>query len=127
SRCGPQLIQEYIISPTERLSDLLAVLVLQQETGLAQPQNLPALTPEVMVVPLFETIPDLAHGPEIMAAWLALPEVKTRIERCHNGIQEVMLGYSDSNKDGGYLTANWSLYQAELQLLDVFRHHGALL
>jgi len=122
-RFGPQLIQQYIVSHTERLSDLLAVLVLQQETGLAQPQKHEGPADEVMVVPLFETIPDLARGPDIMAAWLALPEVKTRIERCHNGIQEVMLGYSDSNKDGGYLTANWSLYQAELQLLEVFRDH----
>src|SRR5699024_2797517 len=89
-RFGSQLIQQYIVSHTERLSDLLAVLVLQQETGLAQPQNHDVQTNEVMVVPLFETIPDLTRGPEIMAAWLALPEVKTRIERCHNGIQEVM-------------------------------------
>lgn len=124
---GPQLIQQYIVSHTEQLSDLLAVLVLQQETGLSTPQPSCADTPEVMVVPLFETIPDLKRGPEIMAAWLELPEVKARIDRYHGGIQEVMLGYSDSNKDGGYLTANWALYQAELKLLEVFRAHNVRL
>ncbi|HEY9572007.1 MAG TPA: phosphoenolpyruvate carboxylase, partial [Pusillimonas sp.] len=74
-----------------------------------------------MVVPLFETIPDLVRGPEIMAAWLDLPEVAQRVRHAQDGIQEVMLGYSDSNKDGGYLTSNWSLYCAERQLVQVFK------
>src|SRR3546814_10989143 len=73
-----------------------------------------------MVVPLFETIPDLERGPEIMAAWLDLPEVAARVRHAHGGIQEVMLGYSDSNKDRGYLTSNSSLYQAERQLVESF-------
>lgn len=120
---GAEIIQQYIVSHTEQLSDLLAVLVLQQETGLMTPPSHHTHTPAVMVVPLFETIPDLKRAPEIMDAWFSLPEVMTRIQNSHQGIQEVMLGYSDSNKDGGYLTSNWSLYQAELQLLDVFRRH----
>src|SRR3546814_17170669 len=74
-----------------------------------------------MAVPLFETIPDLVRGPEIMAAWLDLPEVAQRVRHAQDGIQEVMLGYSDSNKDGGYLTSNWSLYCAERQLVQVFK------
>src|SRR5690606_27411034 len=78
----------------------------------------------LMVVPLFETIPDLENGPAIMAAFLDLPEVRKRVMRAQGGIQEVMLGYSDSNKDGGYLTSNWSLYQAERALVDVFRARG---
>ncbi len=121
---GDQAIKQAIVSHTETLSDLLEVLVLQQETGLAPPQL--KGTPEagqagLMVVPLFETIPDLERGPEIMAAWLDLPEVATRVRHAQQGIQEVMLGYSDSNKDGGYLTSNWSLYHAERQLVDVFK------
>ncbi|MBC2769967.1 phosphoenolpyruvate carboxylase [Pusillimonas minor] len=121
---GAGAIQQAIISHTESLSDLLEVLVLQQETGLITPPapNQPAPIPDgLMVTPLFETIPDLHMAPEIMAQWLDLPEVRTRINGAHEGIQEVMLGYSDSNKDGGYLTSNWSLYCAERQLVQVFK------
>ncbi|HEY9279875.1 MAG TPA: phosphoenolpyruvate carboxylase [Eoetvoesiella sp.] len=121
---GELAITQAIVSHTETLSDLLEVLVLQQETGLISPASEAA--PEasrsgLMVVPLFETIPDLERGPEIMAAWLDLPEVAARVRHAQDGIQEVMLGYSDSNKDGGYLTSNWSLYQAERQLVQVFK------
>lgn len=121
---GDQAITQAIVSHTETLSDLLEVLVLQQETGLAPPQfndTAEASQSSLMVVPLFETIPDLERGPEIMDAWLDLPEVAARVRHAQQGIQEVMLGYSDSNKDGGYLTSNWSLYHAERQLVDVFK------
>jgi len=138
SRFGPRAINQYIISHTETLSDLLEVLVLQQETGLLRPDALQAnpgrasrgnsageraarLSAGLMVVPLFETIPDLERAPGIMAAWLDLPEVKQRVQGAQQGIQEVMLGYSDSNKDGGYLTSNWSLYCAERELVEVFQ------
>jgi len=121
ARYGHQAIAQIIVSHTETLSDLLEVLVLQQETGLMAPPGSPARAHDgVMVVPLFETIPDLARGPDIMAQWLDLPEVSNRIRHAQHGIQEVMLGYSDSNKDGGYLTSNWSLYQAEWALARVF-------
>ncbi|TAL91836.1 MAG: phosphoenolpyruvate carboxylase [Candidimonas sp.] len=123
-RYGQQAIQQAIVSHTETLSDLLEVLVLQQETGLITPASSHATDQTdqgLMVVPLFETIPDLELGPEIMAAWLDLPEVAARIRRTHGGIQEVMLGYSDSNKDGGFLTSNWTLYHAERQLVEVFK------
>ena len=123
-RYGHAAIRQTIISHTESLSDLLEVLVLQQETGLITPSHAGTglASPQgLMVVPLFETIPDLEKAPAIMAAWLDLPEVIERIHTTHDSIQEVMLGYSDSNKDGGYLTSNWSLYVAERQLVQVFR------
>lgn len=120
-RYGRQAVRQTIVSHTETLSDLLEVMVLQKEAGLIAPagQDIP---PEdgLMVVPLFETIPDLQRGADIMAAWLDLPEIRERVKRAQNGAQEVMLGYSDSNKDGGFLTSNWSLYQAERALVDVF-------
>ncbi|CAM5787029.1 phosphoenolpyruvate carboxylase [Castellaniella caeni] len=123
-RFGAAALRQYIISHTETLSDLLEVLVLQQETGLLAPTIAHATAQEgLMVVPLFETIPDLERGPEIMDAWLSLPEVGGRVREAQHGIQEVMLGYSDSNKDGGYLTSNWSLYQTERRLVEVFKKH----
>lgn len=121
---GEKAIKQAVVSHTETLSDLLEVLVLQQETGLISPAA--RSTPDnhqagLMVVPLFETIPDLMRGADIMAAWLDLPEVAARVRHEQDGIQEVMLGYSDSNKDGGYLTSNWALYRAERQLVQVFK------
>jgi phosphoenolpyruvate carboxylase len=97
--------------------------VLQKEAGLIVPpaEGEPAGSDGLAVVPLFETIPDLRNGPGIMAEFLALPEVRARISHAQQGVQEVMLGYSDSNKDGGFLTSNWSLYQAERALVDVFK------
>jgi phosphoenolpyruvate carboxylase len=120
---GEAAIKQTVISHTETLSDMLEVLVLQQETGLISPSRRStglATQSGLMVVPLFETIPDLQRAPDIMAAWLDLPEVKERVRNTQDSIQEVMLGYSDSNKDGGYLTSNWSLYCAERQLVQVF-------
>ncbi|MGE8588665.1 MAG: phosphoenolpyruvate carboxylase, partial [Alcaligenes sp.] len=121
ARYGKQAVRQTIVSHTETLSDLLEVMVLQKEAGLIAPagQDIPA-EDGLMVVPLFETIPDLQRGADIMAAWLDLPEVRQRVKQAQNGAQEVMLGYSDSNKDGGFLTSNWSLYQAERALVDVF-------
>ncbi|MGV2864232.1 phosphoenolpyruvate carboxylase [Achromobacter sp. AGC39] len=121
ARYGKQAVRQTIVSHTETLSDLLEVMVLQKEAGLIAPAG-QDLDPDdgLMVVPLFETIPDLQRGADIMAAWLDLPEVRQRVKQAQNGAQEVMLGYSDSNKDGGFLTSNWSLYQAERALVDVF-------
>ncbi|MBD9475297.1 phosphoenolpyruvate carboxylase [Achromobacter sp. ACM01] len=121
ARYGKQAVRQTIVSHTETLSDLLEVMVLQKEAGLIAPAG-QEIQPEdgLMVVPLFETIPDLQRGAEIMAAWLDLPEIRQRVKLAQNGAQEVMLGYSDSNKDGGFLTSNWSLYQAERALVDVF-------
>jgi phosphoenolpyruvate carboxylase len=79
-----------------------------------------------MVIPLFETIPDLQRAAGIMESVMAIPLVKHLIER-QGQMQEVMLGYSDSNKDGGFLTSNWELYKAEIALVDVFAKAGVKL
>lgn len=123
SRYGSRAIRNYIISHTETVSDLLEVLLLQKETGLLRPAD---TQPDVMVIPLFETIPDLQRAPDIMREWMALPFVGRLIER-QGQLQEVMLGYSDSNKDGGFLTSNWELYKAEVQLVRVFEEAGVRL
>lgn len=126
---GDDAIKQIIVSHTESVSDLLEVLVLMQETGLIAPPG-SAVNADVsgpMVVPLLETIPDLQRGPDIMAQWLDLPEVAARVRGAHAGVQEVMLGYSDSNKDGGYLTSNWALYCAERELVTVFETRNVTL
>ncbi|NNG23547.1 phosphoenolpyruvate carboxylase [Telluria aromaticivorans] len=115
-RYGSRAIRNYIISHTETVSDLLEVLLLQKETGLMRAS---AGGCDVMVIPLFETIPDLQRAAGIMDEWMSLPLVESVIDK-QGRLQEVMLGYSDSNKDGGFLTSNWELYQAELKLVDVF-------
>lgn len=131
ARHGKDAVRQIIISHTETLSDMLEVMVLQKEAGLlADTADEPGAGPALgglMVVPLFETIPDLERGPGIMAAWLDLPEVRARVQHAQDGTQEVMLGYSDSNKDGGFLTSNWTLYHAERALVDVFSARGVRL
>ena len=108
-----------IISHTETVSDLLEVLLLQKETGLLQSSLNALAVAELIVVPLFETIEDLQQAPLIMRDYFALPGVAALVARS-GGEQDIMLGYSDSNKDGGIFTSNWSLYQAEIALVDVF-------
>jgi phosphoenolpyruvate carboxylase len=125
-RYGARAIRNYIISHTETVSDLLEVLVLQQETGLLRPAAGAAATLDLMVIPLFETIPDLQRAAGIMERLMALPLVRQLID-AQGGLQEVMLGYSDSNKDGGFLTSNWELYKAELGLVEVFARAGVKL
>ena len=113
---GPSCITTYNISKSESVSDLLEVYVLLKEAGLYRPHApVPAA---IMAVPLFETIGDLERSPEIMRSWLSLPEGKAVAAAF--GYQEVMVGYSDSNKDGGYLTSVWSLNQATRALAQVF-------
>ncbi|QCP14153.1 phosphoenolpyruvate carboxylase [Pseudoduganella umbonata] len=125
-RYGERAISNYIISHTETVSDLLEVLVLQQETGLLRTNAAGDTTADLMVIPLFETIPDLQRAAGIMEAVMALPVVKDLIAK-RGQIQEVMLGYSDSNKDGGFLTSNWELYKAEIALIEVFGKAGVKL
>jgi phosphoenolpyruvate carboxylase len=117
---GSACITAYIISKCESVSDMLEVNLMLKEAGLYQPAA-PAEA-AIMVVPLFETIGDLERAPEIMGAWLALPEVHAAATR--RGCQEVMVGYSDSNKDGGYLTSVWSLNRATAALAAVFAEAG---
>ena len=122
-RYGDRVIRNYIISHTETVSDLLEVMLLQREAGLLRSQpgahGKPEFQVDLMVIPLFETIPDLRCAASIMEQWLQVPLVRDTITK-QGELQEVMLGYSDSNKDGGFLTSNWELYKAELQLIEVF-------
>jgi phosphoenolpyruvate carboxylase len=115
-RFGPAALPHYVISKCQSLSDLLEVAVLLKEVGLLTPNRL-----AVNIVPLFETIADLGQCGDVMASAFRLPCYQ-RWLASRGGWQEVMLGYSDSNKDGGFVTANWALYQAELKLVDTFRN-----
>lgn len=123
-RYGKAAIRHAIISHTESVSDLLEVLLLQKEAGLMQGTLSDDARAELIVVPLFETIEDLRHAPVIMQTFYELPGVAHMVQRgrafeYHE--QDVMLGYSDSNKDGGILTSNWELYRAETALADLFK------
>ncbi len=120
ARYGDAAIVRAIISKADSVSDLLEVQLLLKEAGLYVPGDTPAAS--IMVVPLFETIGDLEAAPAIMRDYFALPEMGALARA--NGHQEVMVGYSDSNKDGGYLTSTWSLYQASLALKPVFADAG---
>ena len=115
-RYGAGAISYYLISKAASVSDLLETYILLKEAGLWRGGEAPRA--EVMAVPLFETIDDLRRAPQIMGIYLALPEIAA-VTAAH-GHQEVMLGYSDSNKDGGYLTSVWSLYLAARALADLF-------
>ncbi|MEB0136318.1 phosphoenolpyruvate carboxylase [Actimicrobium sp. CCC2.4] len=127
-RYGARAIRNYIISHTETVSDLLELLLLQKETGLLRigADGVDGAELDLMVIPLFETIPDLRLAASIMEQWMALPIMTGLIARQHQ-IQEVMLGYSDSNKDGGFLTSTWELYKTETQLVQVFDRAGVKL
>ena len=114
---GDAAIPHYVISKAKSASDVLAVAVLLKEAGLLKPRD-SALGLDI--VPLFETIDDLRHAPEIMERLFASP-VYRRLLKSRGDLQEVMLGYSDSNKDGGYTTSTWELFKAELALIDVFK------
>ncbi|MDW5443667.1 phosphoenolpyruvate carboxylase [Polaromonas sp. SM01] len=146
-RFGIQAIRHYIISHTETVSDLLEVLLLQKEVGLmhgilndphAQPSGSVAApqgggralgrpggaaihpsTHDLIVVPLFETIEDLRNAAPIMREFYALPGMAKQVQRS-GAEQDIMLGYSDSNKDGGIFTSNWELYRAEIALVELF-------
>ena len=119
---GPPAVPNYIISMCRSVSDLLEAGVLLKECGLLDASEDASYCP-VGIVPLFETIDDLHRGASILEAALDLP-VYQRIIRSRGDSQEVMLGYSDSNKDGGYLAANWALYRAELDLVESARKTG---
>ncbi len=123
-RFGQEAIRHYIISHTESVSDLLEVLLLQKEAGLLRGTLDVDAVCDLIVVPLFETIEDLRNAAPIMRDFYALPGVAALIQRS-GGEQDIMLGYSDSNKDGGIFTSNWELYRAEIALVEVFDELGA--
>ncbi|MBL8328226.1 MAG: phosphoenolpyruvate carboxylase [Rubrivivax sp.] len=118
-RYGPHALRHCIISHTEDVSDLLEVLLLQKECGLMQGTLDGEARNELIVVPLFETIADLRRAEPIMREWYALPGIAAMVQGS-GAEQDIMLGYSDSNKDGGFFTSNWELYRAELALVLLF-------
>ena len=127
ARFGTEAIRHYIISHTEAVSDLLEVLLLQKEVGLMHglledtksASGVTGSSCDLIVVPLFETIEDLRNAAPIMREFYALPGVAGLLARS-GAEQDIMLGYSDSNKDGGIFTSNWELYRAEIALVDLF-------
>jgi phosphoenolpyruvate carboxylase len=123
---GPRAIPNYVISMCESVSDVLEVAVLLKEVGLLDPGAAGGPSCPVGISPLFETIEDLQRAGATMSAVLDQPLYRALLD--HRGdVQEVMLGYSDSNKDGGYLAANWALYRAELALVELARERGVRL
>src|SRR5580692_71061 len=122
ARFGADVIPECIISMSQGVSDLLEVALLLKEAGLVDPSGRSAIN----IVPLFETIEDLQACAAIMDRLFSLPEYRRFVDS-RGGVQEVMLGYSDSNKDGGFVTSGWELYKAEIGLVGVFERHGVRL
>jgi phosphoenolpyruvate carboxylase len=119
---GADVIPQCIISMCQGISDMLEVAVLLKEAGLVDPSGRSAIN----IVPLFETIEDLQASAAIMDRLLSLHDYR-RLVDSRGAVQEVMLGYSDSNKDGGFVTSGWELYKAEIGLVEVFeRHHVRL-
>ncbi|MBI5891991.1 MAG: phosphoenolpyruvate carboxylase [Nitrosomonadales bacterium] len=118
-RFGHAALPNHIISKTDAVSDLLELALMLQQVGLLEGSD--AL--HVNIIPLFETIEDLRGCSRIMDELFSLDWYR-KLLASRGNTQEVMLGYSDSNKDGGYLTANWELYKAELELVKVFQQHG---
>ncbi len=123
-RFGAAALPHCIISKCDGVSDLLEVALILKEAGLIHGGASPRA--EMQVIPLFETIDDLRRAGQTMDALFALPVYRALVAS-QGDVQEVMLGYSDSNKDGGFLTSGWELYQAEVALTQVFASHGVRL
>ena len=124
-RFGQAAVPHYVISGATSVSDVLEVAVLLREVGLIRPRGGRAWS-GIDIVPLFETIDDLERAPLVLEALLDHPSYRPLVDH-RGGTQEVMIGYSDSNKDGGYLAANWALYRAQERLVDVTRRAGVRL
>jgi phosphoenolpyruvate carboxylase len=120
-RFGADALPNHIISKTDAVSDMLELALMLQQVKLLDNAATPAL--HVNIIPLFETIEDLRSCGPIMDELFAIPYYRQLLSSRGN-VQEVMLGYSDSNKDGGYVTANWELYKAEVELVKVFTKYG---
>ncbi len=121
-RYGPDSIATSIVSNTHGVSDLLSLAILLREVGLVSAEG----NSSIDIVPLFETIEDLRNSVDIMDRLLSVPAYR-RLVDSRAGLQEVMLGYSDSNKDGGYVTSGWELYRAEVGLVALCKQHGVRL
>lgn len=122
AKFGTDSIPQCIISMCKGMSDMLEVALLLKEAGLIQPSGRSSIN----IVPLFETIEDLQASSGIMDRMLSIHDYRKLVDS-RGAVQEVMLGYSDSNKDGGFVTSGWELYKAEIGLIEVFeRHHVRL-
>lgn len=129
---GKEICQTYIISMSNDVSDILEVLLLAKEAGLYDPVT---GISGIQVVPLFETVEDLKNAPGIMKSLFALPFYMAAIAGGHSAlkgenrviVQEVMLGYSDSNKDSGFLSSNWEIHKAQKALQNVADKYGVAL
>ena len=121
-RYGDGAIRNSIISNAESASDLLELAVILKQVSLVSPEG----ETTMHLIPLFETIGDLQACPEIMDRLLSIPQYRKLVDSM-GGVQEVMLGYSDSNKDGGFITSGWELYKAEIKLIELFKKHGVKL
>ena len=119
---GRQAITTYNISKTTSVSDMLEVYVLLKQAGLYRIAEDGTPSASIMSVPLFETIADLQAAPDTMRSFFGIPLMRALSQQ--RGHQEVMIGYSDSNKDGGYLTSTWELYEASSALAPVFAEAG---
>ena len=117
-KLGEEVIKQHIISHTESVSDMFELAIMLKEVGLVDKDSA-----RVQIVPLFETIEDLDNSNAIMQEFLSYPIVKNWIASKDN-YQEIMLGYSDSNKDGGYLSSGWTLYKAQNELTQIGQDHG---
>ncbi|HEY0910907.1 MAG TPA: phosphoenolpyruvate carboxylase [Bradyrhizobium sp.] len=122
AKFGPEAISQCVISMCKGMSDMLEVAVLLKEVGLVNPSGRSAIN----IVPLFETIEDLQASSVIMDRMFSLHDYRKLVDSL-GSVQEVMLGYSDSNKDGGFVTSGWELYKAEIGLVEVFQRHGVRL
>ncbi len=118
----PESIGGYVVSMTDAVSDVLEVLLLAKEVGLWRRDADGTVESPIDAVPLLETIADLEAGPDLLAALFENPVYQAHL-RARGGLQEVMLGYSDSNKDGGYWQANWSLHKAQGAIAETCREH----
>jgi phosphoenolpyruvate carboxylase len=119
-RYGAEAVPNYVISKCDGASDVLEVVLLLREVGLFRAADAHL---QCNVVPLFETIADLRSAARAMDQLMSIP-VYARMLASRGSAQEVMLGYSDSNKDGGYLTSRWELFKAQIELVETFRRHG---
>lgn len=117
-KLGEDVIKQHIISHTESVSDMFELAIMLKEVGLLDKHMA-----RVQIVPLFETIEDLDNSNAIMTEYLSYDIVKNWIASNHN-YQEIMLGYSDSNKDGGYLASGWTLYKAQNELTEIGSKNG---
>ena len=124
---GSRICRTYVISMSHTVSDLLEVLLLAKEAGLV---DLSAGTADLLVVPLFETVEDLQRAPAVMEQLFEAKIYRNLLPRVGEDLQplqELMLGYSDSNKDSGFLSSNWEIHQAQIALQDLAKSHGVAL